>query len=72
MILQCQYIYEYIVEKDIGWRTEIGLVVTIIALGAVTIAIPSIIYRQSNSKISNMLLVFGSLHLLIFLVFLYV
>lgn len=72
LILQCQFIYEYIAEKDIAWRSEIGLVISMIAVGAVAIAIPSIIYRQKDSKISNLLLAFGLLHCLIFLVFLYV
>jgi len=68
--LQGQYIYEYLVEEDIAWRTEIQFVIIIVAIGAIIIASPAIIIcHQKKSKISNTLLGTCFLHFLIFVLF---
>ena len=71
LVLQSWLIYEYLVEKDVGWRSEIGLLISLTGIGAVAISTPSVVYRQSSSKIGNTLLILWLLHFLIFLVSLY-
>ena len=70
-VLQSKLIHEYLVEQDVGGRSEIGLLISLTAIGAVVISIPSIVYRRSSSKVGSILLALWFTHFLVFLVSLY-
>ncbi|ARD45123.1 hypothetical protein [Colwellia sp. PAMC 21821] len=71
LTLQGQYIYEHFgLEHDVAWLAEIELMMIIIGAGAIVfilLSIPSMIGRQHNTVIRNILVALCCMHLLILL-----
>jgi len=68
---QIQFLYRYIVlDNDVAMRAEISLTMLmfgIVAVVAIVIAIPSLIYRPKKSRIGTILIVMCSIHFLLLL-----